>query len=175
MTRLNAAKIWVDKQLQRLQHIQDLSTTHDQEPHLRPLLKDLLHLTKGRRKQHLKTEREGLYRVALVRMFSSFEADFREAFLEYLRHMGGLESEQLKELMQSSMSVSTLLAVFRSLEPEQFSKSHYGEVGRIREERNRLAHGGFAEDLAVTGPSEVHDALRRLLQILARRVEKASE
>jgi hypothetical protein len=89
MTRLLKAKEWFDGQLARLQHIQQLSEDHDQQPHLRGLLADLLPLKKGERKLRLKEEREDLYRVALMRLFAAFEADFRESFLAYIESRGG--------------------------------------------------------------------------------------
>jgi len=54
MTRLDKAKAWFDGQLARLKHIQQLSEDHDQQPHMRGLLADLLPLKKGERKARLR-------------------------------------------------------------------------------------------------------------------------
>lgn len=99
MKRLENAKAWYDGQLSRLKHIQQLSEEHDQQPHLRELLGELLKYKKGDRKALLKHEREDLYRLALMRLFAGFEADFKDSFLDYLALRGGLSRKELEETL----------------------------------------------------------------------------
>jgi len=165
MTRLLKAKEWFDGQLDRLQHIQQLSEDHDQQPHLRGLLADLLPLKKGERKLRLKEEREDLYRVALMRLFAAFEADFRESFLAYIESRGGLSRKELEETLPDA--ISTWLVMYQVLEARTFSRSLLGQINRIRDERNRLAHGGLHQEIAHTSPDDVYRALHTALQLFS--------
>jgi hypothetical protein len=166
---LEDAKAWYDGQLSRLKHIQQLSEEHDQQPHLRELLGDLLQRKKVDRKALLKHEREDLYRLALMRLFAGFEADFKDGFLDYIKLRGGLSRKELQETLPDA--ISTWLVMYQVLEPQTFSKSLFGQINRIREERNRLAHGGFHQAIAHTSPEEVYRALRHLLQVLDAKVQ----
>lgn len=165
MNQLEKAKEWYDAQLSRLKHIQQLSEEHDQETHLRALLGDLLRVKKGDRKVRLKEEREDLYRVALMRLFAGFEADFKEGFFEYIGKRSGMSHKQVAETLPDA--ISTWLVMYRVLEPQSFSESLLGQINRIRDERNRLAHGGFHQSLAHTSPDEAYGALRQPLETLA--------
>jgi hypothetical protein len=165
MTRLDKAKAWYDGQLNRLKHIQQLGEEHDQQPHLRGLLGDLLPLKKGERKARLKEEREDLYRVALMRLFAAFEADFREGFLTYIEGRAGFSREELEQTLPDTSS--TWLVMYQVLEARAFSKSLLGQINRIRDERNRLAHGGFHQEVVHTSPDEAYHALRSVLQLIS--------
>ncbi|MBK8257861.1 MAG: hypothetical protein IPK82_34985 [Polyangiaceae bacterium] len=165
MNRLNSAKAWYDAQLARLKHIQELSEEHDQEAHLRALLGDLLRVKKGERKVRLKEEREDLYRIALMRLFAGFEADFKEGFFEYVAKRTGMSHRQVADTLPDA--VSTWLVMYRVLEPQRFSESLLGQINRIRDERNRLAHGGFHQAIVHTSPDEAYGALRLPLETLA--------
>jgi hypothetical protein len=170
--RLEDAKSWYDGQLSRLKHIQQLSEEHDQQPHLRELLGDLLKCNKGERKARIKHEREDLYRLALMRLFAGFEADFKDGFLSYIERRGGLSRKDIEETLPDA--ISTWLLMYQVLEPQTFSKSLFGQINRIRDERNRLAHGGFHQRIAHTSPEEAYGALRRLLQVLDAEVQIGS-
>lgn len=171
MNRLENAKTWYESQLARLKHIQQLSEEHDQEVHLRELLGDLLRLRKGDRKARLKQEREDLYRLALMRLFAGFEADFRDAFLLYAEGRGGVSRKDLEENLPDA--ISTWLIMYQLLEPKAFPRSLFGQINRIRDERNRLAHGGFHQTIAHTSPDEAYAALRQPLEVLSAKAQRA--
>ncbi|KYF66038.1 hypothetical protein BE11_20475 [Sorangium cellulosum] len=169
MNHLDKARAWYDAQLSRLKHIQELSEEHDQETHLRALLGDLLRLRKGERKVRLQQEREDLYRVALMRLFAGFEADFKDGFFEYIANRSGMSKKQVTETLPDA--ISTWLVMYRVLEPQSFSESLMGQINRIRDERNRLAHGGFHQEFAHTTPDEAYGALRQPLKTLAAKAQ----
>lgn len=105
MKRLEKAKAWYDTQLSRLKHIQELSDKHDQQPHLRGLLGDLVRLKKGgERNAKLREEREDLNRVALVGLFAAFEADFNESFSDYIVKRSGMSNEQVDDTLPDTIS-----------------------------------------------------------------------
>lgn len=64
--------------------------------------------------------------------------------------------------------------MYQVLEPQTFSKSLFGQINRIRDERNRLAHGGFHQAIVPTSPEEVYRVLRDLLQVLDAKVQAGS-
>jgi hypothetical protein len=165
MNGLDSAKTWFEGELARLRHVQDLSENHDQQPLLRELLGDLLRLKKGERKLRFKAEREDLHRLALMRLFAGFESDFRQGFLSYLRTRSGLSEQELEETLPDAISI--WLTIYRVLETRTFPKSLLGQLNRIRDERNRLAHGGFHQNIAHTSPEDAYEVLRRALQLLA--------
>lgn len=170
MKRLEKAKTWYDAQRSRLEHIQELSHEHDQQPHLRALLGDLLRLKKGgERNAKFKEERENLYRIALVGLFAAFEADFREGFIDYIVKRSGMSNEQVENTLPDT--ISTWLAMYRILEPQSFSESLWKQITRIRDERNRLAHEGFHQPITHTSPEDAYDALKKPLQNLAAKVQ----
>ena len=161
MNRLEQARAWYQGQLSRLKHIQQLSEERDQDAHLRDLLGDLLPLKKGERKVKLKEEREDLYRLALMRLFAGFEADFKEHFFGYIAQRSGMALKQVEGTLPDA--ISTWLVMYRVLEPQRFSGSSLGQINRIRDERNRLAHGGFHQAFGHTSPDEAYSALKQPL------------
>ncbi len=170
MKRLEKAKTWYDAQLSRLKHIQELSDKHDQQPHLRGLLGDLVRLKKGgERNAKFKEEREDLNRVALVGLFAAFEADFKESFIDYIAKRSRMSNEQVENTLPDT--ISTWLAMYRILEPQNFAEPSWKEIIRIRDERNRLAHEGFHQPIAPTSPEKVYEALMKPLQNLAAKVQ----
>src|SRR3954469_23789397 len=84
MSRLEAAKEWYESRLQSLAVIDDWMRERPVVPAvLQPLVQDFCDRKQGR--ERFKREREDLKRVALIRIFSGFEADFRERFSTWLK------------------------------------------------------------------------------------------
>lgn len=162
MNRLENAREWYESQLSRLKHIQQLSEEHDQDPKLRDLFGPLLKLKKPDRKIRLQAERNDLYRMALMRLFAGFEAEFKAHFFEYIAQRSGMTRKQVEETLPDA--ISTWLVMYRVLEPRKLSESLLGRINRIRDERNRLAHSGFHQDFAHTSPDDVYHALRAPLE-----------
>jgi hypothetical protein len=80
-----------------------------------------------------------------------------------------MSNKQIAETLPDA--ISTWLVMYRVLEPQSFSESLLGQINRIRDERNRLAHGGFHQALALTSPDEAYGALRQPLETLAAKAQ----
>ena len=64
--------------------------------------------------------------------------------------------------------------MYQLLEPQTFSKSLFGQINRIRDERNRLAHGGFHQAIVHTSPDDAYAVLRQPLEVLSAKAQSAS-
>jgi hypothetical protein len=92
-----------------------------------------------------------------------------EGELARLRHVQDLSENHEEQELEKTLpdAISIWLTIYRVLETQSFPSSLLGQLNRIRDERNRLAHGGFHQDIAHTSPEDAYEVLRRALQLLA--------
>jgi hypothetical protein len=171
MSRLEAAKEWYESRLQSLAVIDDWMRERPVVPAvLQPLVQDFRDRKQGR--ERFKREREDLKRVALIRIFSGFEADFRERFPTWLKTKfdalhPAQSAERKAEAIRAALpdSIKSCLGLFRAFEP-RFSGSEDGWLKTLREFRNDVVHGGFADLDVKEDPVQAYEHLRRILRHL---------
>lgn len=117
-------------------------------------------LNKVDAKHALKDLREELEKDAFLRMFSAFEAELRDAFSSWLRERCGTTSVP-EDIGEALPAIDGVLRLAAALEP-RFDRSRTGYVSRVRECRNRLAHGGFAAPI----PYDLEEVHRRLAEVI---------
>ncbi|XYH98879.1 hypothetical protein ACMHYB_03700 [Sorangium sp. So ce1128] len=171
MNRLEAAKAWYESRLQSLTVIDEWMRERPGVPAvIRPLVQDFQDRKQGR--ERFKKEREDLKRVALIRIFSGFEADFRERFPTWLKAKldavdPAQSAERKSEVIRSALpdSIESCLSLFRALEP-RFSGSDKGWIDTLRAFRNSVVHGGFPDIDVKEDPVQAYEQLRRILRYL---------
>lgn len=171
MSRLDAAKAWYEGRVQSLAVIDEWMRERPVVPAvLRPLVQDYQDRKQGR--ERFRREREDLKRLALIRIFSGFEADFRERFPTWLKtKLDTLSPAQSVERKASVIrdalpdSIEACLSLFRALEP-RFSGSDKGWLDTLRAFRNSVMHGGFPDLDVKEDPEQAYEQLRRILQHL---------
>jgi hypothetical protein len=166
VSRLEAAKGWYDQQVARLSAIDSWVHAGRKSPEegaLRRLVDECVRLSKADAFGKLKAERGDVQRVALIRLFAGFEADFRLTFAAFLvRPHRGLDVEDVRSALPPSMEHVAFLA--QSLEP-RFAKSDKNWLDGFRGFRNELMHYGFAEKEVPPKyePTQAHAKLRAIL------------
>jgi hypothetical protein len=139
---------------------------------LRPLLDGYWRLPKKQAIEKFKEEREDVRRIALIRLFSGFEADFQRCFAQQLKSAWDTldpagtpnrRGEGILEVLPNSIEVC--LRLFQKLEP-RFSGSEKDWLDRFRGWRNDVIHGGFIEPVK-DDPDNVYHRLKRILSLLA--------
>jgi hypothetical protein len=171
VSRLEAAKVWYEGRLQSLTVIDEWMRERPVVTAvLRPLVQDFQDKKQGR--ERFKREREDLKRVALIRIFSGFEADFRERFPTWLKtKLDTLHPAQSVERKADTIraalpdSIESCLGLFRALEP-RFSGSDKGWLDTLRAFRNSVVHGGFPDIDVKEDPQQAYEQLRRILRHL---------
>lgn len=168
MSRLEVAKVWYDRQIVRLTAVDTWVRAGKKLPAeetLPAVVAEYTPLAKKLAFEKLKAEREDIQRVALIRLFAGFEADFRQAFATALvRHRKELDVEQVRDALPQSIDLVTNLA--RSFEP-RFTGEDKGWLDGLRGFRNKLMHQGFEEMEVPTRyePVQVYTKLRGILTV----------
>lgn len=171
MSRLEEARTWYEDRRQALAVIDEWMRERPAVPAvLRPLVQEYQDKKQGR--ERFKREREDLKRVALVRIFSGFEADFRERFPTWLKskldtlhpsQSGERRADAIRAALPDSIELS--LGLFRALEP-RFSGSEKGWLDALRAFRNSVLHGGFPDVDVKEDPEQAYEHLQRILRHL---------
>lgn len=171
MSRLGAAKDWYEARQQTLLAIEDWMRDRPDVPKvLTPIVRDFYDKKLGR--DQIKRERAELKRLALVRLFAGFEADFRTQFCLWLKSKldkahpdpsGMRTAEGIAKALPDS--IEACLTLFRSLEP-QFHGSEKNWLDKLRAYRNDVMHGGFAEIEPAEEPMQAYESLKRILAYL---------
>jgi hypothetical protein len=171
VSRLESAKAWYESRLQSLTVIDEWMRERPVVPAvLRPLVQDFHDKKQGR--ERFKREREDLKRVALIRIFSGFEADFRERFPAWLKtKLDALHpaqsTERKADVIRAALpdSIESCLSLFRALDP-RFSCSDKGWLDTLRAFRNSVVHGGFPDIDVKEDPIQAYEQLGRILRHL---------
>ncbi len=171
MSRLDEAKAWYDAELGRLAAIHAWMRARTDVPGvLQPLVRDYYDKTNG--PQRFKDAREEVQRAALVRLFSGFEADLRDALSAWLKssldraHPASAamrSAARIKETLPDSVKISVNL--IEALEP-RLSASDIGWFHNLRDYRNKVVHRGFPKEPVKEDPAQAHATLRRILTAL---------
>lgn len=168
MSRLEAAKEWYEARLGALMAIEDWMRDRPDVPKvLQPVVKDFYDKKLGR--EQIKRERAELKRLALVRLFAGFEADFRERLCMWLVAKLNIAHPDPSGL-RSAQGISTALpdsiescvTLFRSLEP-RFQGSDKNWLDKLRAYRNDLMHSGFPDIEPAEEPMRAYESLKRIL------------
>lgn len=166
MSRLRAAKDWYDQQLAWLDAVDSWIRAGKKQPEdtsLRDVMMEYASLKDRDARERLRVRREDAQRMALIRLFAGFEADFKRIFVTFLvhRHEGSIPGNVRDALPKS---IAVMLVIARSLEP-RFSGSDKGWVDGLQGFRNDIMHGGF-ENLPVKyDPSEAYEKLDAILKL----------
>jgi hypothetical protein len=171
VSRLEAAKEWYEAQQQALAAIDEWMRGRPDVPRvLMPLVKDYYDKKAGR--ERFKQERAELNRIALVRLFAGFEADFRARFSVWLKikldtvHPDPSAQRTLEGIASALPdSIESCLILFRSFEP-RFHGSQKLWLDKLRKYRNEVMHGGFAEIESNEDPISAYESLKRILAYL---------
>ncbi len=171
MSRLAAAKEWYEARQQGLVCIEDWMRDRQDVPRaLAPLVRDFYDKKLGR--EQIKRERAELKRLALVRLFAGFEADFRSQFSLWMKlkldvahpDPSGIRTQDgIARALPDS--IEACLLMFRSYEPK-FHGSEKNWLDKLRAYRNDVMHGGFAEIDPVEEPLDAYENLKRILSYL---------
>lgn len=168
MSRLDDALAWYGARLAALTAIHTwIREGRPDAPQVAPFLAGYVRLSKGDALKELAHEREDLQRMALIRLFSAFEADFRVALAAHLKRAcdalsPGGTSPRNAGIIEAALpdSVELSLALYRALEPS-FSGSDKGHLDKLRGFRNDLLHGGFDDLIVKDDPRDAHALGRR--------------
>lgn len=173
MSELDSAWRWYETQRTRLKAVDDLIRDGRSliMPELEALLRDFTSLPLKARLAKLKAERDDLNRMAFVRLFAGFEADFRVAFAGRLRATRAAQNANTTDSQDAVLhalgeSIKFVMGLHATLDPRDLSKSALGRVSDMRMTRNALVHEGFA-DRAVDDPATIYGDLKRVLQPFA--------
>jgi hypothetical protein len=180
VNRLDAALSWYEANISSLEAIQKWlrAGKPSGDVTLLALVGDYQHLSRQQALTRLKQQREDTQRMALVRLFSGFEADFRDAFAHRLKaSCDALDPESSHARLHPEIavalpeSIDVQLRLHRALEP-RFSGSDKGWLDGLRGWRNSLLHHGFEEPVR-HDPSDVHQKLASILGTVIRRASYA--
>jgi hypothetical protein len=137
--------------------------------HLRPLLAPYAALSKKAAIEKLGGERDEIQRMALIRLFSVFEAAFQRGFATKMKSAWDASdptyAEQRREediLKVLPNSIELCLQLFQSLQP-RFSPADKGWLDRFRGWRNDVIHEGFVKEVE----DDFEDTYARLRRIIA--------
>jgi hypothetical protein len=171
LSELDEAKRWYECQRDELGAIHEWMRTRPEVPKpLLPLVRDYFDKKQG--PERFKAKRQDLQRIALIRLFSGFETDFKAAFSAWLKASldrahaanGALRKElTIDEALPES--IKARMDIFRALEP-RLSTPDFNWFTGLREYRNNVIHRGFSE-VPKEDPLMAHATLRRILGILA--------
>lgn len=171
MSRLDEAMAWYESRRQVLRVIDEWMRDRPVVPSvLLPFVQEFQDKKHGR--ERFKREREDVKRLALIRIFSGFEADFRERFPVWLKtkldtlhpsQSGDRRTDAIRSALPDSIELC--LGLFRALEP-RFSGSEKGWLDALRSFRNSVLHGGFQDIEVREDPEQAHQQLQRILQHL---------
>jgi hypothetical protein len=172
MARLKAIHAWIDRGRPEFyaaeQGGERARAAGEINKVLRPLLDRYTGLSKKDAIESFKLEREEIRRIALVRLFSGFEADFQREFARWLKAAFDTVDEEyatkrseadIHRVLPNSLELCLLL--FQQLQP-RLSGSEKGWLDGLRGWRNEVMHGGFLRPVE----HDVEDVYQRLGSIL---------